>query len=238
MRQAAVALGMTLALIAPLAAGAQVSAQIAAAVAAADRPDADKARDAARKPADMLAFAEVKPGQKVAELLPGGGYFTRVFSSTVGDSGKVYAIAFGDGGPIKAIAAAPGHANIAVQAFGPGGFTVPEPVDLVWTSQNYHDVYGRDPANAVALNTAVFAALKPGGTYIVLDHAGLPGADNKTFHRMDPAVVKEQVLQAGFQYVGESKAVANAADPHNTNVHDPKVKGVTDQFVLKFRKPK
>jgi len=237
MRRTALAIGLTWAAIAPFAALAQVPAPVAAAVAAADRPDADKARDANRKPAEMLVFAGVKPGQRVAELLPGGGYFTRVFSSAVGESGKVYAVAFGEGAPVKAIAATPGHANVTVLPYGPGGFTVPEPVDLVWTSQNYHDAYNRDPANAATLDVAAFKALKPGGTYIVLDHVGLPDGDNKTFHRIDPAVVKAQVIAAGFQYVGESKALANPADPHNVGVRDPSVQGKTDQFILKFKKP-
>jgi predicted methyltransferase len=240
MRHAVVALGLTLALAAPHVALAQkVPAPIAAAVAAADRPDADKARDANRKPAEMMMFAEVKPGEKVAELLPGGGYFTRIFSSAVGDSGKVYAVAFGAGDPVKAIAASPGHANVTVLPYGgPDGFKVPELVDLVWTSQNYHDAYNGGAERAATLDSAAFKALKPGGIYIVLDHVGLPDGDNKTFHRIDPAVVKAQVLAAGFQYVGESKALANPADPHNIPVRDPAIQGKTDQFIMKFRKPK
>jgi len=233
----ALAIGLTLAFTAPIAASAQVPAPIAAAVAAADRPDADKARDANRKPAEMLVFAGVKPGQKIAEVLPGGGYFTRIFSTAVGDTGKVYAAAFGDGAPVKAIAATPGHANIIPIPYTAGGFTVAEPVDLVWTSQNYHDAYNRDPAAAATLDANAFKALKPGGTYIVLDHVGLPDGDNKTLHRIDPAVVKAQVLAAGFQYVGESKVLANPADPHNVGVRHPSVQGKTDQFILKFKKP-
>ncbi len=215
------------------------SAAINAAVAAADRPAADKARDADRKPAAMLAFAEVKPGQSVAELLPGAGYFTRMFSSVVGDKGKVYGVTFGDGAPVKAIAATPGHGNVVFVPYADNAFTVPAPVDLVWTSQNYHDVYNRVPANADKLDAAVFKALKPGGIYIVLDHKALPGVgDAVALHRIDPAVVKAQVLKAGFEYVGESNALANPADPHNVGVRDPAVQGKTDQFILKFRKPK
>jgi predicted methyltransferase len=212
-------------------------AAITAAVAAADRPDADKARDANRKPAEMIAFAGVKSGQKVAELIPGGGYFTRIFSSVVGDSGKVYGVMFGDGAGIKAIAATPGHGNVVFVPFAANAFEVPEPVDLVWTSQNYHDVYNRDPAGAATLDAAVFKALKPGGIYIVLDHSGLPGGANQQLHRIDPAAVKDQVVRAGFEFVGESKALANPADPKNVGVRDPAVTGKTDQFVYKFRKP-
>ena len=150
-------------------------AYVTAAVNAADRPAADKARDADRKPAAMLTFAEVKPGQSIAELIPGQGYFTRLFSTAVGEKGKVYGVTFGDGAPVKAIAATPGHANVSFIPYAANAFTVPAPVDLVWTSQNYHDVYNRDPNNAATLDKAVFAALKPGGIYIVLDHKALPG---------------------------------------------------------------
>jgi len=220
------------------AAHAATPAYITAAVAAPDRPAADKARDADRKPAAMLEFAGVKPGQSVAELLPGAGYFTRIFSTAVGETGKVYGVTFGDGAPVKAIAASAGHANVSFLPYT-GTFTVPAPVDLVWTSQNYHDAYNRDPAGAAALDKAAFEALKPGGIYIVLDHKALPGVgDPKAMHRIDPALVKAQVIAAGFTYVGESKALANPADPHTAGVRDPSVQGKTDQFILKFRKPK
>jgi predicted methyltransferase len=231
---------LTAAALAVMATSAQAAtpAYITAAVAAPDRPAVDQARDADRKPAAMLEFAEVKPGQSVAELLPGAGYFTRIFSAAVGEKGKVYGVTFGDGAPVKAIAASAGHANVSFLPYT-GTFTVPAPVDLVWTSQNYHDAYNRDPAGAAALDKAAFAALKPGGIYIVLDHKALPGVgDPKQMHRIDPALVKAQVIAAGFQYVGESKALANPADPHNVGVRDPSVQGKTDQFILKFRKPK
>ena len=235
---AVAALSVPLMLLAVPAAHAADPAYVTAAVNAADRPAEDKARDANRKPADMMVFAEVKPGQSVAELLPGAGYFTRIFSTAVGEKGKVYGVTFGDGAPVKAIAATPGHANVSFIAYTNGGFTVPAPVDLVWTSQNYHDAYNRDPASAATLDKSAFDALKPGGIYIVLDHVGTPTGDNKTLHRIDPALVKTQVIAAGFQYVGESKVLANPADPHTANVRDPSVQGKTDQFIYKFRKPK
>jgi predicted methyltransferase len=231
---------LTAAALAVLTAAAQAAtpAYITAAVAAPDRPAVDQARDADRKPAAMLEFAEVKPGQSIAELLPGAGYFTRIFSTAVGEKGKVYGVTFGDGAPVKAIAASAGHGNVSFLPYT-GTFTVPAPVDLVWTSQNYHDAYNRDPAGAAALDKAAFAALKPGGIYIVLDHKALPGiGDPKEMHRIDPALVKAQVIAAGFEYVGESKALANPADPHNVGVRDPSIQGKTDQFILKFRKPK
>jgi predicted methyltransferase len=237
MKNALYALALPAVLLAAPAFAQAPSAAINAAVAAADRPAADKARDANRKPAEMMAFAGVKAGQKVAELIPGAGYFTRIFSTVVGDSGKVYGVMFGDGAGIKAIAATPGHGNVVFVPFANNAFETPEPVDLVWTSQNYHDVYNRDANSAAALDAAVFKALKPGGIYIVLDHSGLPGGANQQLHRIDPALVKDQVVKAGFEFVGESKALANPADPKNVGVRDPAVTGKTDQFIYKFRKP-
>jgi predicted methyltransferase len=113
---------------------------------------------------------------------------------------------------------------------------------MVWTSQNYHDYpdefMGRiDPAQ---LNRAVFAMLKPGGTYFIVDHAAEPGSgmrDTERFHRIDPATVRAQVEAAGFEYVGSSDALRNPADSHAVAVFDPTIRGHTDQFVMRFRKP-
>jgi len=90
------------------------------------------------------------------------------------------------------------------------------------------------------LNKAVFAALKPGGTYLIVDHVAQAGSslrDTDTLHRIDPATVKSQVTAAGFQFVGESPLLANQADDHTKKVFDPSVQGHTDQFIYKFRKP-
>ena len=117
-----------------------------------------------------------------------------------------------------------------------------EPVDLVFTAQNYHDYPDKfmgsvDPA---VLNKAVFAALKPGGTYLVIDHAAAAGTglrDTDTLHRIDPAAVKQEVTAAGFRFVGESRLLANPGDDHSKLVFDKSVRGRTDQFIYKFRKP-
>ncbi|MBO9582465.1 MAG: class I SAM-dependent methyltransferase [Sphingobium sp.] len=229
---------------------AQVPAPISAAVAAADRPQADKDRDAARKPGELLAFAGVKPGDKVADFWPGGGYFTRLFSKAVGANGKVYSVVPSEmltrfpqaGNGVKAIAAEPGYKNVQELEVPAAAFAVPEPVDLVWTSENYHDVYGGFGVDAAAkLAAGVFKALKPGGVFIVSDHVALAGSGEaapKTLHRIDPALVKAQAAAAGFVLEGESKLIANPADPHDKGVFDPSIRGKTDQFVLKFRKPK
>lgn len=223
---------------------------VTSAVNDAGRPDADKARDADRKPGEMVAFAGIKPGSKVADLIPGGGYFTRIFAKAVGPKGHVYAFVpeellkkratAGDG--IKALAADPGYSNVSIIEAPISGFSASEPLDIVWTSQNYHDLHNwASPEDLAAFNKAVFAALKPGGAYIVLDHVAAAGASadvTETLHRIDPEVVKKEVMAAGFKLDGESNALKHSDDDHTAKVFDASVRGKTDQFILKFRKPK
>lgn len=221
---------------------------IAAAILDSGRPPEDGARDSARKPALLLSFAGVAPGQFVAEMLPGGGYFTRLLSTTVGPRGRVIALvpaaaavaATDQIAPVRAIAANPTYANVTVET--PDGVMSPSIlVDVMWTSQNYHDIhaYYGAPA-AAATNAAVFNALKPGGTYFIIDHAANPGSgarDARTLHRIDKALVIQEVTAAGFVLDAESPVLANPADPKTQIVFDPAIRGKTDQFVLKFRKP-
>ncbi len=227
-----------------------IAADAKAILADASRPEADKAADADRKPAEMLAFAGIKAGDKVADLIPGGGYFTRIFSKAVGANGKVYAVVSDDilkvrataGDPIKAIAADAGYKNVTVMNGGLAAFKAPEPLDVVWTSRNYHDFHNKmfGPVDMAAYNKAVFAALKPGGTYIVLDHTAAPGSGfdaTESLHRVDPEAVKKEVLAAGFKFDGESNALKAAGDDHTSKIFDSGVRGHTDQFVLKFKKP-
>ena len=217
------------------------------------RPAEDVARDMIRKPAQLVAFAGIKPGDQVVDFIPGGGYFTRIFSGVVGPGGHVYAMV---PKPAEAMEAkltttitsfAAAHPNVSVVIAPLGQYTPPGgPADVFWTSQNYHDLYnaidkstGKGP-DLVAFNKLVYAALKPGGTYIVVDHAAPAGsgsADTKTLHRIDPAQVKADVLAAGFTFEGESDALKNPADPHTALVFDPSIRGHTDQFAFKFRKP-
>lgn len=220
----------------------------AAAIADAARPDADRARDAARKPEDMLAFAQVSPGARVAELLPGGGYFTRIFSQAVGADGKVYAVVPPTNptqaeqiAGVAAIAADPHYANVQVVQSTFSTFNLPEPVDLVWTSQNYHDLHlSRLNVDVAAVNRAIFGVLKPGGIYLIVDHSaadgsGLTAVD--TLHRIDEAVVRREVEAAGFVFEQASDALRSPADTRTENVFAPTIRGRTDQFVLRFRKP-
>ena len=135
------------------------------------------------------------------------------------------------------------HANVSVTAGSAlDAARYPEKLDLFWISQNYHDLKDpfMGPVNMAAFNRAVFAALKPGGLYIVLDHVAAPGSPanvTDTLHRIEPAVVRREVEAAGFRFVGESKLLANPADPHDKGVFNEAIRGRTDQFIYKFRKP-
>lgn len=229
----------------------QASDAIAAAIADPARPDADKQRDANRKPAECLTFAGVKRGDQIAELMPGGGYFTRLFSKVVGPSGHVYALVpapSANASPdmpdfaarVKAIAADPNYSNVSVVVEPIGQLKAPAPVDLVWTSQNYHDLHNMQGTDVTVFNQMVFESLKPGGIYLILDHAAEPGSgarDTATLHRIDVETVKKEVQAAGFVLVGTSDVLRQPSDTHLVKVFDPSIRGKTDQFILKFRKP-
>jgi predicted methyltransferase len=248
----AAAFASAMTLTGTVASAATVPANIAAAVADANRPDADKTRDANRKPAETLAFTGVKAGATVAELLPGGGYFTRLFSKAVGSSGHVYAVvpaplpeapadAPDFAARVKAIAADPNYSNVSVVVEPFSQLGVPAPVDLVFTAQNYHDLHNFPGLDVGVFNKMVFDDLKPGGLYVVLDHAaqaGSGGRDTKTLHRIDPATVKAEVTAAGFVFVASSEELHQSGDDHTLKVFDPAIRGKTDQFILKFRKPR
>ena len=250
-RVLAAPLAAALIMTAICAGAASIPGNIAAAVADANRPDTDKTRDANRKPAEVLMFTGVKPGAQIAELLPGGGYFTRILSKAVGSTGHVYAVvpaplpdAPADvpdfAARVRAIAADPNYANVSVVVEPFSQLKVPVPVDLVWTSQNYHDLHNLPGLDVGIFNKLVFDDLKPGGIYLILDHraeAGTGERDTKTLHRIDPETVKKEVLAAGFVFVGSSDLLRQPGDDHSQKVFDPVVRGKTDQFILKFRKP-
>lgn len=225
-------------------------AYIKAALADPGRPEADRARDALRHPGELLVFAGVKPGMKVVDLIPGTGYFTRIFSRAVGPTGKVYAyvpdeltaIAKGRPPSVSLFAGKAPYANTRMILQTLPTFSVPEKVDIVFTAQNYHDMHlaFMGPADLSVVNRRVFQALKPGGLYIVIDHSAKAGSglrDSDTLHRIDAAFVRKEVEAAGFIFVGESRVLRNSKDPLTANVFDASIRGRTDQFVYKFRKP-
>ncbi len=208
------------------------------------------AADSKRHGPEIVAFAGVQPGAKVVDLIPGGGYWTRLFATSVGPQGHVYGIwpleytkvDGEDVAPYQKLVQSPAYANVSVLTQPAAALAVPEPVDLVFTAQNYHDYLDKfmGPVAPATLNDAAFAALKPGGIYLIIDHAADAGSghrDTDTLHRIDPAAVKAEVLAAGFQFAGASPLLANPSDDHRKEVFDPAIRGRTDQFIYKFRKP-
>jgi predicted methyltransferase len=211
----------------------------------------DASIDGRRKVGELVAFSEAKPGDSVLELVPGSGYFTRVFSKVVGAKGRVYMLwptqyaneARPDVRNSDKLAKSPGFGNIEVIEQPGEALKLPKPVDVVFTSQNYHDYNDKfmAPATIESLNKQVFAALKPGGTWVIVDHVAESGSgmrDTDSLHRIDPAIVRKQVEAAGFVYVGESKVLRNPKDGHKVTVFDKSIRRYTDQFAYKFRKPK
>jgi predicted methyltransferase len=240
-------------------AGMSLPSYVTAAISDSARPAADTQLDSARKPAELVAFTGIKPGDKVADVMPGGGYFTRIFSKVVGPQGHVYAVvpeSIAEArpkalAPIKAIAADMAYSNTSLMVQPYDQLGAPSSLDVVWTSQNYHDVYGAvsvfavkgnsGPDEAAKLDAAAFKTLKPGGVFVVVDHAAEPGSggrDAGTLHRIDPATVIAQVQAAGFVLEARSDVLSNPQDAHDKLIFAPEIKGHTDKFVLKFRKPR
>ncbi|MBA3812710.1 MAG: class I SAM-dependent methyltransferase [Caulobacteraceae bacterium] len=210
---------------------------------------ADAMTDPAMKRAEVLSFIGVKPGDRVADII--AGRFVRALSVAVGPKGKVYAVEPAEIvkahpevlGLLKGLTAQPEYANVEISSPPIDRPGLPTGLDAVFIRQNYHDLHDKfmGPADVAAFNRNVFAALKPGGVYIVLDHAAAASSglrDTDTLHRIDPAAVKAEVMAAGFVLDGQSALLANPADDHTKNVFDPAVRGHTDQFLFRFRKPK
>jgi predicted methyltransferase len=204
--------------------------------------------DARRHPAELIALADLRPGQRILDLIPGDGYWTRIFSKVVGPRGRVYAVwpqayardAMGNVQQLRSLSKDYGNVVTAVEPTTT--LTAPEPLDVVWTSNNYHDYNDKFMGNAgpQSLARAAYRILKPGGLFIVIDHAAARGhgmRDTETLHRIERATVIRQATAEGFHLVGESNVLRNGADPLTIKVFDPKVRGHTSQFALKFRKP-
>ena len=224
------------------------AADYSAILAAADRPAAEEERDAARKPAEVLAFAQIAPGEKVVDYIMGSGYFTRVLAAAVGPTGKVYAFqpaefiafraAYGD----EQDATASALANVEAVRGPVAAPPFPEPLDTIVTIQNFHDLYLEAfPDGTVArAAAALYGALEPGGTLVVIDHsagAGSGDAAPNKLHRIERERVVEALTAAGFRLEAQSALFARPDDPRTANVFDPAIRGRTDQFALRFRKP-
>ncbi|MEI9891958.1 MAG: methyltransferase [Caulobacteraceae bacterium] len=216
------------------------SAAVTAAVADAGRPTADTARDENRKPAQVVGVAGVKPGQTVIELGSAGGYYTRILAKAVGPTGKVIAIvgaAPQPNNPLVALQASYPNLSIVVDDMTKMA-NVPEKADVIWTTDNYHDFHNR--LDMAAFDKAMFGALKPGGIFLIEDHAAAPGAGatvTNTLHRIEPVVVRDEVTAAGFKLVRTSDVLANPADNHVERNAETDIRGKTDRFIFVFQKP-
>lgn len=233
------------------AAGGAVPDYISTAIADPSRPPEQRRRDGERRPDAVLTYAGVKPGDRVADFMSGGAYFTRLFSRIVGRQGHVYAFlpteqlahcAPAEVAGTRALEHDSAYGNVSVLTSPVGLFRPPEPLDLVWTSLNFHDLYDSfmGPANVPQVVNALYAALKPGAILLVVDHVAAAGSevrDTETLHRIDPEVIVRSAQTAGFILESHSDLLRNPADAHTLRVFDATVRGRTDQVILKFRKP-
>jgi predicted methyltransferase len=237
----------------PVDAAVASASAVAAAIASPDRPKADLERDAVARPTEVLAFLGVAPGMRVADMFSASGYYTELLARTVGVKGGVtaynnppyakfaekgIALRYADGrlGNVRQVTAEVGDLQLA-----------PASLDAALFVMSYHDAYWRpedgswnktDPAE---LLKRLYAGLKPGGVVVVQDHVASPGGDVAkvvdTLHRIDPARVKRDFATAGFVFDGESKVLAHPEDDHAKLVFDESIRGKTDQFIYRFRKP-
>jgi predicted methyltransferase len=220
-----------------------VPANIAGAIADTNRPQTDKDLDVRRKPAEMLAFAGVKPGDKVLEFVPGRGYVTRLLAKAVGTAGHVYAAnlpTFNDAlkTGVDTIVASPAYGNVSKIEQPFSEIRVTEPVDVAWISENYHDFknMGQFSTDTNAMDRAIFATLKPGGTYMITDYVAAAGSgtrDTQSLHRIDPEIIKREVTAAGFMLESESDALMNPSDDLAVRSRQG-----ASQVMLRFRKPR
>ena len=213
-----------------------------AALASPDRPQAEKDRDGARKPIETVKFAGIKTGQTVLEVIAVGGWFTEVLSAAVGPTGKVYAqnpnFFTSRPGFAEAEKARDDRLKNVTPVHGdlPDASVTGKP-DVALTALNLHDIYNSaGEAGAVALCKGVYDSLKPGGTFIVIDHVGIAGQDNAKFHRIQIEQAREVIKKAGFRIDAESDLLKNPKDDHTKGVRDPSVAGHTDQFLIRAKK--
>jgi predicted methyltransferase len=210
------------------------------------RPQEDRDRDESRAPAQVLEFFDIGPGDRVADLLAGGGYYTRILVPLVGDSGRVYAGNnpffngfFGEA--FDALLSEPAFSNVVRVDGRVDELTLPTDgsLDAVIVSQAYHDLVLGDEDRG-EMNRRVFRALKSGGVYGIIDHAAVPGSgisDTESLHRIDKQLVIDEVTAAGFELAAEADFLANSSDDHTLVIFNPQISGRTDRFVLRFEKP-
>lgn len=215
------------------------------------RPEEQIKLDSARKPALSVVFSGAKAGYRIADIMSGNGYFTRILSDVVGPTGRVYAYipteqinhcSPSEVAGTRAIARDPSYGNVTFLTGSLADFRMPEELDLIWMSQSYHDLHDSflGPANVAVLNKAIFDALKPGGVFLVIDHVAEAGSgvrDTETLHRIDPIRMKNEIEAAGFALEAQGDALRNPGDDHKRAIFDSSIRGMTDQVMFRFRKP-
>ena len=203
------------------------------------RTDQDRRMDAARHPAEFLPFTQVKPGMQVLDVAAGGGYTSQLLALAVGPEGRVWAQTQQPGATLTKRLADRPQANLVVVT-RPFEDPVPDTagkLDLITIVLNYHDI-SYLPVDRAKMNQRLFAALRPGGRLVIIDHSAIAGTGitaGKTLHRIDEAVVLAEVRQAGFVLDGEGTFLRNPADTRDQTSNEPKVP--TDKFALRFVKP-
>jgi predicted methyltransferase len=205
------------------------------------------------KQSELIRFARVDVGSTVIDVYPGDGDWTRLFSDVVGPVGRVFSFVPTEIADLKtdqvdlmrSLAKEPGRENVEVVSANLVAMQeATQPTDVLWLHLFYHDLHTAliqaKGATAADFNRAVYQRLKPGGSYVIVDHAAAVGAgtsDARSLHRIEPASVREEVEAAGFVLDAESTMLANKDDPHTIKVFDPSIKGQTDRFAYRFLKP-
>jgi predicted methyltransferase len=203
------------------------------------RTDQDRRMDASRHPAEFLAFAQVKPGMQALDVSAGAGYTSQLLALAVGPNGTVWAQSPKPGATLaKRLADHPqANLNIVARPFEDPVPDQAQKLDLITLVNNYHDITYLD-VDRTKMNARLFAALKPGGYFVVIDHSGRPGtglSEGKTLHRIEESAVLAEVRQAGFVLDAEGDFLRNPADARDDSSSEPKVP--TDKFALRFVRP-
>jgi predicted methyltransferase len=205
-----------------------------------DRPDGDKARDAARKPLDVLNFAGIGAGMTVLDVAASTGWYTEVLSAAVGPDGKVIAHNTErrrDRSEAAITARAERLGNVKPVFADFGGLGIDAEVDAAITALNFHDINNRGPQAVGTFLGDIYAALKPGGVFIVIDHEGSAGNDNGELHRMEADVAVSLLEDAGFTVEAVSDILDNPADDHTLHMRDESLQRNTDRFLIRARRP-
>ena len=204
------------------------------------------------KLSELIQFAHVRAGSTIIDVYPGDGDWTRLFSDVVGPEGRVFSFVPAEVahfkndpvGKMQTLATEPGRENVeAVSADLVAMPEVTQKADVLWLHLFYHDLHTAlaqaKGATAAQFNRVVYEQLKPGGYYVIVDHAaavGLGTSVAQSLHRIEPAAVREEVEAAGFVLDAESSLLAKSDDPHSIKVFDPSIKGETDRFAYRFLK--